>query len=56
MVATNFVRETRFDPLHQATTEQRLHDLLPGWLQALADADETSAEIEFGATTYRIRL
>jgi hypothetical protein len=56
VVATNFVRETRFDPLHQAATEQRLHDLLPGWLQALADADEIPAEIEFGATAYQIRL
>jgi hypothetical protein len=55
-IATSFVRETRFDPLHQAATEQRLHDLLPGWLHALAEADETQAEIEFGATTYSIRL
>jgi hypothetical protein len=55
-IATTFVRETRFDPLHQAATEQRLHDLLPAWLQALADADETEAEIEFGATAYRTRL
>ena len=55
-IATTFVRETRFDPLHQAATEQRLHDLLPAWLQALASADETEAEIEFGATSYRIRL
>ena len=55
-IATIFVRETRFDPLHQAATEQRLHDSLPAWLQALATADETTAELEFGATVYRIRL
>ena len=55
-VATTFVRDTRFDPLHQAATEQRLHDLLPAWLLALADTEETAAEIEFGATAYRIRL
>lgn len=55
-IATTFVRETRFDPLHQAATEQRLHDLLPAWLQALASADETAAEIEFGATAYHIDL
>ena len=55
-VATTFVRETRFDPLHQAATEQRLHDLLPAWLQALATTEEADAEIEFGATAYRIRL
>jgi len=55
-VATTFVRDTRFDPLHQAATEQRLHDLLPAWLQALATTEETEAEIEFGAMAYRIRL
>jgi hypothetical protein len=55
-IATTFVRETRFDPLHQASTEQCLHDLLPTWLQALADAEETAAELEFGATAYRIGL
>ena len=55
-IATAFVRETRFDPLHQAASEQRLHDLLPSWLQSLAMADETVAEIELGATTHRISL
>ena len=55
-VATIFVRETRFDPLHLAETEQRLHDSLPGWLHTLATADETTAELEFGATVYRIQL
>jgi hypothetical protein len=55
-IATAFVRETRFDPLHQAATEQRLFDLLPGWMQLLAESEETEAELEFGATAYRIRL
>ena len=55
-VATTFVRETRFDPLHEAATEQKLHDRLPAWLAALADADEALAEIEFGATTHQVTL
>jgi hypothetical protein len=55
-IAAAFVRDTRFDPLHQAASEQRLHDQLPAWLQALATAEEIAAELEFGATTYRIRL
>jgi len=37
-------------------SEQRLHDLLPSWLQALATADEIAAEIELGSTTHRIAL
>jgi hypothetical protein len=55
-VASTFVRDTRFDPLHQAATEQRLHDALPAWLQLLAASDEVDAELEFGNTSYRIRL
>lgn len=55
-VANAFVRETRFDPLHQAATEQSLHDQLPGWLDALRDAEEVTAEIALGATAHRIQL
>jgi hypothetical protein len=55
-VATTFVRETRFDPLHEAVTEQRLHDRLPRWLDALRELDEVEAEIEIGAATHRVTL
>jgi hypothetical protein len=55
-IATSFVRETRFDPLHQAVTEQRLHDALPAWLQALAAQDEINAEIELGSATHAIAI
>lgn len=34
-IAENFVRKTRFDPLHDAGTEQRLVDQLPLWLNEL---------------------
>jgi hypothetical protein len=55
-VATTFVRETRFDPLHEAATEQRLHDRLPEWVGRLGEVDETEAEIEIGATSHRVVL
>jgi hypothetical protein len=55
-IATAFVRETRFDPLHQAATEQALHDRLPDWLQALVEAEATEAEIQLGATAHRITV
>jgi hypothetical protein len=55
-IATAFVRETRFDPLHQAASEQRLHDLLPSWLQSLATAEGIEAAIELGSTTHSISL
>ena len=34
--AAAFVRQARFDPLHDAPTEQALFDRLPAWLEALA--------------------
>jgi hypothetical protein len=55
-IATSFVRETRFDPLHEATTEQRLHDRMPQWLAALADAEEVEAAIEAGGLTHQVTL
>ena len=55
-IATTFVRETRFDPLHEATTEQHLHDQLPGWLEALEREPELPVEIEIGAPAHRITL
>jgi hypothetical protein len=56
IIATTFVRETRFDPLHEASTEQRLYDRLPGWLDALTRADQVPVEIEFGTMSNRITL
>ena len=55
-IATAFVRATRFDPLHEAATEQRLYDRLPQWLDELRHTDELPIEIESGSTTHRIVL
>jgi hypothetical protein len=55
-VAGEFVRQTRFDPLHEGASEQRLHDLLPGWIAALAVTGEAEVEIPFGDTAHRITL
>ena len=45
MIAAAFVRRTRFDPLHEAASEQRLWDALPGWLAALPRQDELVLEL-----------
>jgi len=52
LVAEAMVRRTRFDPLHQAATEQQLYERLPGWLAALADADAVDAAIETASGTF----
>jgi len=58
LVAEAMVRRTRFDPLHQAATEQQLYERLPGWLAALGRAESVDTTIEtesgsFGATVRR---
>jgi hypothetical protein len=56
LIAETFVRRSRFDPLHQAATEQRLAQLIPPLLSDAAPADTLPIELEFGATTHRIEI
>jgi len=51
LLADAFLDQARFDPLHEAASEQRLADALPGWL-AEAAGDATEVEI---ALTHRGR-
>lgn len=53
-VATTFVRRTRFDPLHEAATEQSLLDQLPGWMAALDDHGEIELELASGGHAHRV--
>ena len=58
LVSEAMVRRTRFDPLHQAATEQQLHDRLPQWLESLRAADSLDVTVDtdggsFGATLRR---
>jgi hypothetical protein len=45
IVATEFVRQTRFDPRHKAATEQQLYDALPGALLALRERADTNLDV-----------
>ena len=45
-IAAGFVRRTRYDPLHQAASEQRLCDGLPGWLAAAARGETVPVVLE----------
>lgn len=55
-IADRFIRDTRFDPLHIAATEQQLHAQLPDWLEELSFRPKTSAELVNAETTHRITL
>ncbi|MCM2254958.1 MAG: FHA domain-containing protein [Vicinamibacteria bacterium] len=55
-IAAAFVRETRFDPLHRAESEQALYDRLPGWLDALRTRESTTARLEAGGRGHEVPL
>ncbi len=44
-VAATFIRQTRFDPLRQAATEQQLYDALPDALRQIQERGETRIEV-----------
>lgn len=51
-IAEAFVQQSRFDPLHTATTEQMLLDRLANWIGQAASLDRVEMQIESGGTTY----
>ena len=55
-IADEFVRLTRFDPLHAAATEQALYDRLPSLLSALRQVEDTDVDMSTSSATHRIRL
>lgn len=52
VVASAFIRQTRFDPRRQAATEQQLYDALPEALRQLQAGAETNLEVN----GYRARI
>jgi hypothetical protein len=56
LIAGEFVRRTRFDPLHEAAGEQRLWDALPGWLAALQGGGPVAIEVPAAGATLAIEL
>ena len=55
-IAEEFVRSTRFDPLHQAVTEQALYDRLSDALGIFKRQPSCLLEIPHGRERYRITL
>ena len=56
MIAQEFVRTTRFDPFHQAASEQELYDRLPGILPHFKTDSSLIFELTGGSAPYSIRL
>lgn len=55
-LADQFLAQSRFDPLHQAGTEQLLHNELPGWLELLNTQREIKVHLEFRGSRFEARI
>lgn len=55
-IAENFVRRTRFDPLYDASSEQRLVDELPAWLEQITAQERITLTMELGERPLEIEL
>ena len=55
-IGQEFVSTTRFDPFHQAASEQELYDRLPGILYNLQHSPSIAFDMTGGSRTYGITL
>lgn len=55
-VAQTFVRQTRFDPLHSADSEQSLYDGLPGLLESTVHDEETALSMRSSGKKHSITV
>jgi hypothetical protein len=55
-IAEAFVRQTRFDPLHDAGTEQALYDALDAFVVRLRDEGEATLALLAGRRTHEVRI
>ncbi|MGI9308580.1 MAG: FHA domain-containing protein [Gammaproteobacteria bacterium] len=55
-IAQSFVASSRFDPLHDAKSEQQLFTRLEEWLAHLLANEALSAELEFSGNVFKSRL
>lgn len=55
-ISEAFVRQSRFDPLHAADTEQMLVNNMGGWLAEAARNDRVRLKIESGAVSYEASI
>ena len=56
IIANAFVRQSRFDPLHTAATEQLLQDKLTGWLDAASSDEKVPLEIEHRGIVHKAEI
>jgi hypothetical protein len=56
MIAGQMIQTSRFDPLHQAASEQQLYDLVPGWIAQRDQRPAQSFSLQHGAAQHTVSL
>jgi hypothetical protein len=56
LVTEEFIRQSRFDPLHNAETDQFIHDNLEPWIASTLAQDSVALEINLKGTLHQARL
>jgi len=56
LISTTMVKRTRFDPLHDAATEQQLFDAMPSLTQELAAKGSATASVTKGKERFEVAL
>lgn len=56
LIGTAMVKQTRFDPLQNAATEQQLNVALPGMMRELTNAASTKASVTVGSERFDVEL
>jgi hypothetical protein len=56
LIAEKFLRETRFDPLHLAASEQRLYDRIPELLKELRSRSKAAVSLESAGKTWTVEV
>lgn len=56
IIADVFVSQTRFDPMHIASTEQQLFNKLNGWLAEIEAQGSAALEMDAGDKSYTVQL
>jgi hypothetical protein len=56
LISAAMVKRTRFDPLHDASTEAQLHAALPQWIRELSTAASVTASTTSGNERFDVEL
>jgi hypothetical protein len=56
IIANQFIQAHRYDPMHQAVSEQVLYDQLPAWIQNLSPSQTNSFELNVGNNRHAVAV